>query len=243
MNKEILILIFAFFYITNAASQDTIYFDKFQNLSDKSSAFYFQVEHKDISNPERLICEAFYINGSRKEIKFYSKSSKGIRFGTEKKWYPNGQIKSQATYEDGKLIDTLYTYWENGILKRKDYFNQGIFSAGTCYDQDGNKIRHFDYEEMPCYPGGDNGLFTYIYNKIKMPEVVLIKQINIKVIAKFSVDINGNVNDIEIVKGDYSEANNEVIRVISSLKKFKPGLIDGEPVKVWYSIPIQFELK
>ena len=243
MNKKFLIFFLLSFFITRVNSQDTIYFDKLQNFSDKKSAFYFQIEHKDSSNPERIISESFYINGLKKEIKFFLNGPERVQFGSEKKWYLNGQLKSQATYENGKLIDTLSTYWENGVLKRKDIFHHGIFSKGSCYNQDGKKIRHFYYEEMPSYPGGDSGLLADINSNLKMPEIVMTNGVNTKVIAKFSVDINGNVKDIEIVKGSYSEANNEVIRVLSSLKKFKPGLIDGEPVKIWYSIPINFELK
>jgi len=238
------ILIFTFFVSASllANCQDTIYFDKNQNYANRNSAFYLQVTHEDFSNPERYIVESFYTNGTRKELKNYTDKKKE-RIGISEEWYLNGQLKSQETYANGKLNDTVITYWENGQLKRMDLFRNGEFINGTCYDISGKKIRHFDFEVMPKYPGGESELLADIYNDLEMPEIVKKNLLKEKVIAKFSVDIKGFVSDIEIVKGNYPELNNEVIRVLKSLKRWQPGLRDGEPVKVWYSIPVSFEVR
>lgn len=243
MITRILISTFLLSITLYSNSQDTIYFDKYQNYTDKISAFYFQVKHNDYSKPERFIVESFYTNGIRKEINYYADKLQLERTGVSEEWYSNGQLKSHRTFNHNKLNDTVITYWINGQLKREDIFRKGELIKGTCYDINGNKIPHFDYEQMPKYPGGDSEVFKDIYNTIEMPDVVKTELLKVKVIAKFSVDIEGFVSDIEIVLGSYPEVDKEVIRVLSSLKKWQPGLKDGEPVKVWYAVPITFQVR
>jgi hypothetical protein len=243
MIPKILISAFFFSFTSFANCQDTVYFDKNQKATDKRSAFYFEVDHEDYTNPERFVVESFYTDGGRKEINYYKDKSKEEITGVSEKWYPGGQIKSRITHNGGILNDTVITYWETGQLKREDIFQNEKFIKGTCYDISGKKIRHFDYEVMPEYPGGESELLKDIYTGIEMPEIVRTTLMKEKVIAKFHVGTEGFVGDIEIVKGDYPEVNNEVIRVLSSLKRWKPGMVDGEPVKVWYVLPVTFEVK
>ncbi len=54
---------------------------------------------------------------------------------------------------------------------------------------------------------------------------------------------DGSISSLYILQGVNSELNNEAIRVISQLHKFKPGLVDGEPVPVYYMVPITFTLR
>lgn len=243
MIPKILISAFLFSVTSITNCQDTVYFDKNQNAADKRSAFYFEVEHEDYTNSDRFVVESFYADGVRREVNYYRDKSKKEITGVSQKWYHDGQIKSRITHNGGKLNDTVITYWETGQLKREDIFQNEKFIKGTCYDINGNKIRHFDYEVMPEYPGGESKLLSDIYNSIVMPEIVRTTLLKEKVIARFYVDTEGFVGDIEIVKGDYPEVNKEVIRVLSSLRRWKPGMIDGEPVKVWYVVPITFEVK
>jgi protein TonB len=170
-----------------ANCQDTVYFDKNQNRIDKHSASSFQIKRDDPSFPGRFIVETFYVNGSRKEIRYYTDRTEKIQIGVSQKWHTNGQLKSKQKYEYGLLCDTLFTFWENGQLKRQDIYQNGKFVKGNCYNNSGKKIPHFDYEEMPKYPGGDNQLFMDISSSLTMPEIVKTKQLKTKVIARFAL--------------------------------------------------------
>ena len=63
------------------------------------------------------------------------------------------------------------------------------------------------------------------------------------VIVKFTIDKTGQVKDIIILSGLSDEINKEVIRVISSSPKWEPGYLNGEPVNVWYTMPVLFKLE
>ncbi len=98
-------------------------------------------------------------------------------------------------------------------------------------------------EEMPSFPGGDVELFKFIYDNIKYPELAKENNIQGKVILRFCVTYKGTVDQVSIVRGVDPLLDNEAIRVIKMLPLWKPGKQGGKPVNVWYSVPINFQLK
>jgi protein TonB len=183
---------------------------------------------------------SWYENGQlKKEANFIN----GIRNGKELNYYDNGQLKSDLTYKGDKKEGEVVTYWENGKLKRKDIYNNGIFENGNCYDSLGNEIKHFDYEIMPQYKGGDSKLLSDIANNVEYPTNSRNAGVEGKVIVRFAVNSDGTISSVDIIKGVNLELNQEAIRVVRKLKKFKPGYEDGEPVPVFYMVPINFGLK
>jgi protein TonB len=98
-------------------------------------------------------------------------------------------------------------------------------------------------EEMPVFPGGNSGLLNYIAENTKYPEIAKENNIQGKVIVKFCVTSKGGVDLVSIFKGVDPELDAEAIRVVKTLPPFKPGKQGGKPVPVWYSVPINFQIK
>ena len=98
-------------------------------------------------------------------------------------------------------------------------------------------------EEMPMFPGGDSSLLAFIIQNTKYPETAKKNNIQGKVILRFCVTANGNVDRVSVLRGVDPEIDAEAIRVASSLPAFKPGKQGGKPVAVWYMVPITFSLK
>ncbi len=95
----------------------------------------------------------------------------------------------------------------------------------------------------PKFPGGISALQTYIARHTEYPE--LAKQNNIQgtVYIKFEVTKTGTIGKVQIMNKQVDELlQNEAAKVIKSLPKFKPGLQNGKPVNVWYSLPVSFKL-
>ncbi len=97
-------------------------------------------------------------------------------------------------------------------------------------------------EEMPMFPGGDSALLAYIANNTKYPELAKTNNIQGRVIARFCVNKEGGVDRISILKGINPDLDAEALRVVKTLPAFKPGKQGGEPVSVWYMVPINFSL-
>jgi len=98
-------------------------------------------------------------------------------------------------------------------------------------------------EEMPVPPGGASGLLKYIAENIKYPQIAQENNIGGKVIIRFCVTSKGGVDQVSVYKGVDPALDAEAIRVVKTLPPFKPGKQGGKPVPVWYSVPINFQLK
>ncbi len=98
-------------------------------------------------------------------------------------------------------------------------------------------------EDMPVFPGGDEVMLKYIYDKLEYPEEAKKENIQGKVVVRFCVCRDGTVDKITISRGCHPLLDAEAIRVIKSLPRFTPGKQGGKPVSVWYCLPITFGLK
>lgn len=98
-------------------------------------------------------------------------------------------------------------------------------------------------EEMPVFPGGDEGLMKYIAANIKYPESAKLSKLGGKVIIRFCVTETGTVDRVTVLKSVEPSLDAEALRVVSSLPAFKPGKQGGVAVAVWYMIPVEFKLQ
>ena len=98
-------------------------------------------------------------------------------------------------------------------------------------------------EQMPEFPGGVEGLMRYLYQNIQYPPMAAQNNIGGRVVLQFVIDETGQVGDVKVVRSVSEEIDAEAVRVIKSLPKFEPGRQNGEPVAVWYTLPVMFKLQ
>jgi periplasmic protein TonB len=98
-------------------------------------------------------------------------------------------------------------------------------------------------EEMPAFPGGNEALLKYISKTIQYPQTAVENGIQGKVTLRFVVSSDGSVKRVEVLRGVDPLLNEEAVRVVSSLPKWKPGKQNGKPVPVWFSVPVTFKLE
>ena len=102
----------------------------------------------------------------------------------------------------------------------------------------------FDIVEIaPEFPGGVQELLKYLKDNIKYPQNAQDAKKEGRVIAQFVVTTDGSVADVKIVRGVYPSLDEEAIRVIKSMPKWKPGTQDGKPINVRYTLPVMFKLQ
>ena len=97
-------------------------------------------------------------------------------------------------------------------------------------------------EQMPEFPGGAEGLMKYLQENIKYPPEAAKNNIGGRVVLQFVIDETGQVGDVKVVRSVSEEIDAEAVRVIKTLPKFEPARQDGEPVAVWYTLPVAFKL-
>lgn len=98
-------------------------------------------------------------------------------------------------------------------------------------------------EQMPQFPGGDAALMKTISENLKYPDIAKEKGIQGRVICRFCIDETGKVIYPQISRGVDPLLDRAAYEVIKSLPDFKPGMQGGKPVKVWYALPVSFQLK
>lgn len=97
-------------------------------------------------------------------------------------------------------------------------------------------------ENMPEFPGGDVALRTYIAQNVKYPEIAKENGLSGKVFVQFVINQKGEVENVKIARGVDPALDKEAIRVVQNLPKWKPGSQRGKPVRVSYTVPINFQL-
>ncbi len=97
-------------------------------------------------------------------------------------------------------------------------------------------------EDMPSFPGGDVGRMKYLRDNIKYPEIERDNGIQGLVVVSFVVEKNGSISNVKILKGVTPNINNEAIRVVKNMPKWKPGKQRGKSVRVTINLPIRFTL-
>jgi len=97
-------------------------------------------------------------------------------------------------------------------------------------------------KNMPEFPGGIMALRRWIGNNVNYPAVARENGIQGTVYLRFEVTKSGKVGRVEMQKGVDPLLDNEALKVIKKLPKFKPGEQNGRKVNVWYSIPVTFKL-
>ena len=98
-------------------------------------------------------------------------------------------------------------------------------------------------EEMPQYPGGEAAMMEYVAKNIVYPKEAQEKGISGRVFVGFIVEKDGSVSNVKVLRGIGGGCDEEAVRVIKSMPKWKPGKMQGEPVRVSYQMPINFKLQ
>lgn len=90
-------------------------------------------------------------------------------------------------------------------------------------------------EVRPSYPDGTQELYKFITKNYKVPNQTL-KGI---IIVSFTVLEDGSLTNFHVIKDLGYGTGSEAIRVLKKSKKWNPGSVNGEVVKVNYTLPIR----
>ena len=98
-------------------------------------------------------------------------------------------------------------------------------------------------EEMPSYPGGEGKLMEYVAKNIKYPQIARETGIQGRVFVGFVVEPDGSVSNVKVLRGIGGGCDEEAMRVVKSMPKWKPGKQRGKAVRVSYMLPVNFKLQ
>jgi protein TonB len=108
-------------------------------------------------------------------------------------------------------------------------------------EEDPNKI-FTSVEQVPEFPGGLDAFGRFLGKNIHYPAVARENGTQGRVIVSFVCEKDGSLTDVKVARGIGDGCDEEAVRVIKSSPKWKPGIQNGRPVRVAYSVPIAFTL-
>lgn len=221
---------------------DTFYYDADWEKIDAINATYKTIHKYTDTISGAGVIFRFTLSDTLLKETNYANIPDRIQSGVEKEYFKSGKLKHSINYLDGKLNGELTTYYSSGQLKRHDIYKNDTLQSGNCYAGTGADTNYFPYMILPEYIGGVNKLYAYLAENIKYPRIANENGIEGVVYLKFVVNENGQVSNIQVIRGIHASCDQEAIRVISQMPNWTPGYIDGTPVSVWYKIPVKFSL-
>ena len=96
---------------------------------------------------------------------------------------------------------------------------------------------------QPEFDGGMNAMFQYIGDKLKYPKEAKEAGSEGKVYVKFTVTEEGQIKDAHVVKGVDEYLDNAALNVVKGMPNWTPGMKDGKPVAIEYTLPLSFVLE
>lgn len=248
----------------SSSLSDTVYFDKLWLESDATQAYYTRVRsiEKDIFK-----VVDYYPNWKLQMKGYYKTLTPEVREGQFQYFKEEGWLESEGKYVDNKKTglwksykdsNVLWTeqefvegmqqgffksYYDGKILRRLDYYEQDSFKKGNCYTRAGKDTSHYPFIELPTYDGGENAMYQFISKNLNYPSQAINKAIEGKVVLKFMINKEGAVSNIEVVKSIHKSLDDEAIRVVKKMPKWKPGKMEGELSNIYYTLPVKYVLQ
>ncbi len=124
------------------------------------------------------------------------------------------------------------------INKKIEVIGNGGKGNGKALDDD-DIIEGAIVERMPEFPGGKDALVRYLLRNINQPNDLELSD-KLVIIAEFVVNKQGDIDNIKITQHARKDIEDNVVKVISKMPRWKPGFQNGKNVSVYYSLPITF---
>jgi len=99
-----------------------------------------------------------------------------------------------------------------------------------------------ELEIMPTPIGGESEMNKFIRKHIVYPSDALELEKQGKVYIQFVIETDGSVSNVKVIKSIFPSLDLEAARVIKLLPKWNPGISGGKPARVYFRLPINFQL-
>jgi TonB family protein len=245
-----------------AQNTDTTFFNAYWERTTKAEAMYYRLPIVKEGNAYRF--SDYYINGT-KQMEGYSLSATEEILTGKCIYYDNGIKSEEGTYDnhvrngewiryvpyiDNEIVwyketyvsgvrkGEFTSYYENGKVKSKEVYTD-TGATGKRFNEKGDEIEFIPFFIMPKFNGD---FYSYLSKNIHYPDYCIKKNIEGKVLISFLINENGDVFNARVIKSIHPLLDDEALRLITTMPKWIPGKVDGQPDKITLTQPITFAL-
>jgi len=141
------------------------------------------------------------------------------------KWKPGTQ--------NGRKVRVQYSLPVNFSLSNKVANNNAVTDVNQVFTA---------VENVPTFPGGDGAFGKFLATNVRYPKAARDANLQGRVVASFVIEKDGSLSGIKVIRGLGLGIDEEAVRVLKLSPKWIPGNQKGKPVRVAYSVPINFTL-
>lgn len=154
---------------------------------------------------------------------------------------PKPQVTQIQVVEDDVEVEDIDI---NAEVNQDEIIEEYVYEAPEIEEEEIEEEEVFkSVEEQPEFPGGVEKLLEYVQKNLKYPMMARESDIQGRVFVGFIVEKDGSITNVQVLRGIGGGCDEEAVRVVQSLPKFKPGKQRGNPVRVQYTLPIVFKLQ
>ena len=97
-------------------------------------------------------------------------------------------------------------------------------------------------DQVPVFTKNNGNVQKYLAKNLQYPVDALGKEVEGKVLLSFIITSEGNLKNLQLEKGLTKSTDKEALRVVQTMKKWKPAKVEGKKVATKVTIPVHFYL-
>lgn len=209
---------------------------RLNNLKDELDDALNSMKSTKVLYKKQVVTKQSYLN----TLKSYKYAlQKYAEAGGDVTYYPTDDL---SYLTESNTNSSASTSTERSKTSSRDSHNTPTAPAeATAKAPDTEKIYNA-VEEQPKFPGGNAELYKVISQNIRYPEMAAQNNIQGRILVQFIVEPDGSIGEVKVVRGKDPELDAEAVRLVKTLPKFSPGKMNGQAVRCWYTLPINFKL-
>ena len=170
---------------------------------------------------------------------------------TQEEQLPPPEVPKEPVMSDViDIVDDDIKVEDNFLISTEDDASLGVEIKDYVVEQQEEEVVEEEeipfaiVEQKPTFQGKDPNHFTkWVFSKIVYPEIAKENGVQGRVTLQFTIDTDGSVRNVKVLRGVDSSLDKEAVRVVSSSPKWQPGMQRNKPVKVKYTFPVVFQLR
>ena len=170
---------------------------------------------------------------------------------TQEEQLPPPEVPKEPVMSDViDIVDDDIKVEDNFLISTEDDKSLGVEIKDYVVEQQEEEVVEEEeipfaiVEQKPTFQGKDPNHFTKgVFSKIVYPEIAKENGVQGRVTLQFTIDTDGSIRNVKVLRGVDSSLDKEAVRVVSSSPKWQPGMQRNKPVKVKYTFPVVFQLR
>ena len=170
---------------------------------------------------------------------------------TQEEQLPPPEVPKEPVMSDViDIVDDDIKVEDNFLISTEDDKSLGVEIKDYVVEQQEEEVVEEEeipfaiVEQKPTFQGKDPNHFTkWVFSKIVYPEIAKENGVQGRVTLQFTIDTDGSIRNVKVLRGVDSSLDKEAVRVVSSSPKWQPGMQRNKPVKVKYTFPVVVQLR